>query len=234
MNILRGVNTHPGSGTLEQHAGEIELFNGVLDHVDDPRPVMIELGSFWAIWSLMFRMRFPQGRNLLVELGRRQLYVGLKNFQLNGYSCDWIHGGFHLGASGTFANRAMDLEYAHGGEGVDIDGMIRNDPDFQFMLKMPLTGGELVFDECVPVEEWPKVDVMHMDIQSSELPLLEEIRPRLEGGVFRNLVVATHSQSIHESIRKLLDDCGMRKVRDEPGVGGDGWIHAIPKLKQGD
>lgn len=98
IKLLYGPNTHPGGDHLDRghYNNEITLFNSILDSIKTPKPVMIEVGCFWAFWSLLFRYRFPGGENILIELGKRQLEVGLKNFYLNNFSCKFYWGGLTL------------------------------------------------------------------------------------------------------------------------------------------
>ena len=82
INILSGINTHPGSGTANQHEEEYKIFKHFLSFLQNKKnPVMVELGSNWALWSLCFRKEFPNGKNILIELGKRALNVGIKNLE---------------------------------------------------------------------------------------------------------------------------------------------------------
>lgn len=74
----------PGSGPPQAHEDEHRIFSALLDGIDYANPVMCELGSYWALWSLVFRKRFPLGRSILVDADLSKLAVGIKNFELNG------------------------------------------------------------------------------------------------------------------------------------------------------
>jgi len=77
----------PGSGTKEDHAEEFDQFHNLLNFVKNSRnPVMIELGSNWALWSLLFRQKFKNGRNILIDSCRDSLLVGETNFELNNFT----------------------------------------------------------------------------------------------------------------------------------------------------
>ena len=137
LKILSGINTHPGSGTISNHTSEIEIFSNILNNIDNKNnPIMIEIGSFWAVWSLFFRQKFPNGKNILIELGKRQLYVGVKNFLNNNFNCEYYHGGFNIESSGTFNNKLSDIEYdSILDQGVNIDELILNDLELNFKFK---------------------------------------------------------------------------------------------------
>ena len=70
------------------HEPQEELaFARVLDRLADgaDRPLTaIELGSFWAYYSLWFLDRFPDGRVVAMEPDPLNLELGKRNFELNG------------------------------------------------------------------------------------------------------------------------------------------------------
>lgn len=223
LKLLTGINTHPGSGTIEQHQKEIDIFNGILDNIDNKEnPVMIELGCFWAVWSLMFKDRYKNGRNILIELGKRQLLVGEKNFQLNNYDYSSYHGGLFLDNSGTFMNRNADLEYS-----TDEDaGLIEFIPNIHDSNM--LVGTELDFVEIYNKEKLDVIDLLHMDIQGSELKLMYYISDMLISGKVINLFIATHSDNIHSEIVDILRSNNYNILINEPfgAIGGDGLLYA--------
>ena len=65
LKILSGVNTHPVSGSISNHTSEIEIFSNILNNIDNNNnnPIMIEIGSFWAVWSLFFRQKVGHSWN---------------------------------------------------------------------------------------------------------------------------------------------------------------------------
>ena len=44
---------------------------------------MIELGSYWAYYSLWFASQVKDAQNYLIEPDPRRLEIGRKNFELN-------------------------------------------------------------------------------------------------------------------------------------------------------
>ena len=48
-------------------------------------PVMIELGAYWAHYSMWLKSVRPQARVVMVEPDREHIAVGGANFQRNGY-----------------------------------------------------------------------------------------------------------------------------------------------------
>lgn len=207
IKILSGPNTHPGSGDLKQHNREINLFQGILTNVTSDKPLMIELGSFWALWSLLFRSKFPDGENILVDVGKKQLEVGISNFELNNFTVKAYHGGFFLNESNTITNKNNDIDYDA------KDGETFVGPEISI---------KLIFEDNVIT----KVDVMHMDIQGSEAKLLKELIDNDFIAMIDNIVIATHSPEIHKYIIKELENTHSILINEPFGsIGGDGYIY---------
>src|SRR4051794_5289921 len=57
---------------------------------DAPQPVMVELGSYWAYYSLWLKTAIPEAQNVCVEPDPRNLEVGRRNFALNGVDARFI------------------------------------------------------------------------------------------------------------------------------------------------
>lgn len=54
--------------------------------------VMVELGSYWAYYSLWFAKAVKNSTNYLIEPGIERLKIGQQNFQLNGMKGVFFHG----------------------------------------------------------------------------------------------------------------------------------------------
>ncbi len=229
ITILTGINTHPGSGNINVHQEEINLFKSILVNINRDNPVMIEIGCFWAIWSLLFRDKFKQGKNILIDLGKRPLYIGVKNFELNNFNCTYYHGGFFIDNSSTYSNRASDLEYINNNKDTNVDELIINDNNLSSKFSnMNLVGSELNFNNIYTENNLDIIDLIHMDIQGSELPLINNLLPLLQEKKILNIVIATHSQEIHNSIINTLAQCGYANIINinYGGMGGDGYIYS--------
>lgn len=221
ISILTGINTHPGSGPIESHDEEIKIFENVLDDIENKKnPIMIEVGCFWAVWSLLFRKRFTGGKNILVELGKRQLDVGKFNFKLNNFDCSCYHGGFFIEKSSTFKNKKYDLEY-DANENIFLSEFIPSITETE-----ELTGPELDFMEIYKSENLDVIDLLHLDIQGSEYFLLEYLKDLLSRKKILNIVVATHSAIIHDSILDLIASYEIKINIPFGKMGGDGYIHS--------
>jgi hypothetical protein len=219
IKLLSGMNTYPGSGPISSHEHEIRLFDRVLDNVTTSNPVMIEAGCHWALWSLMFRQRFSSGRNILIELGKRALLVGQKNFELNRYSCSSYFGGLFVEESGSMTNRAADLEY----DTRENDHLVEHIATIN--TDTMLVGNNIEFRTIADIEKLGAIDIFHMDIQGSESKLVPYL---LDNFKVLNYVVATHSSRIHDGIVNQLKAAGFEIIDNERfgSVGGDGYIYA--------
>lgn len=214
IKLLSGINTHPGSGPPDNHKYEYKLFKRHLRFIRNRNnPTMLEIGSFWGLWSLVFRKKFPNGKNLLVELGKRQLSVGEKNFELNGFNQISYWGGFFLNDSGTYLNRKNDLEYPKV-EGEYFDESIDNDN---------VVGPELDLNNILKNEKVDHLDLLHMDIQGSELKVIEYIFNSEFKINIDNFIIATHSDEIHNQIKSIISN-SYHIVKEDEGVGGDGLL----------
>ena len=71
---------------------EERLFLDVIRQLP-PRSVMLELGSFWAFYSLWFHAVVPEAVNYMIEPELRNLSYGRTNFEINGFSdrADFTH-----------------------------------------------------------------------------------------------------------------------------------------------
>ncbi|MEI7624464.1 MAG: FkbM family methyltransferase, partial [Actinomycetes bacterium] len=126
----------------------------------DRAPTMIELGSFWAYYSLWFLQDFPSGRSICLEPDAHHLEVGKRNFEING-------------RTGTFINAAIGVG------GGSIQGFItetnRNPVD------MPSHDLDSLLAAC----EINQVDLLLSDIQGGEVALLIGASERLRQGAVR-------------------------------------------------
>lgn len=79
LSINRGVHE-----PLEEF-----VFQEILHHLP-AAPLMIELGSYWGHYSMWLKKNYPQASVYLVEAEPQNLDVGKHNFQLNGFSGEFI------------------------------------------------------------------------------------------------------------------------------------------------
>ena len=97
---------------------EEKCFFEILKFMPD-NATMIELGSYWAYYSLWFASEVRGANNYLMEPDPLRLDTGKKNFQLNNKT-----GVFRRGYVGTVIDRDPDL---NGAEQISIDDYIESE-----------------------------------------------------------------------------------------------------------
>lgn len=60
-------------------------FQETLKKITDQKPMMIELGSYWAHYSMWFLKKFSNAECFMVEPDRKALNAGYSNFQANNF-----------------------------------------------------------------------------------------------------------------------------------------------------
>lgn len=158
----------------------------------DP-PVCVELGSYWAYYSLWFLNDFPAGTAVCLEPDPNFMQVGVTNFALNNRS-----GTFIAGAVGTPADSLVDFVSVS-------DGLSRPTKLYTLSSLMLEAGLE-------------RVDILFVDIQGAEISLLESAQDLLRTGAIRFLVISTHdigttgSAMTHRHAEALLVAAGAHIV----------------------
>lgn len=196
------------------HEPQEELvFHEIVERIvrTESAPTMIELGSFWAYYSLWFASRSPRARVVALEPDPVNLDVGRRNFALN-----------DLASAATFVHGAMGA--APGREAFAIER----------------TGEQMTVDihdlrSLMDVAGFDRASLLLSDIQGAETLMLDRARGELEAGRVRFVVVSTHHHSMsgspltHQDARELLVSCGAHVIA-EHSVGesfsGDGLIAA--------
>lgn len=191
------------------------VFAAVLQRLADTpptgrAPTMIELGSFWAYYSLWFLHDFPEGTAICLEPDAHHLEVGRRNFALNG-------------RRGTFLNAAIGVG------GGSVRGFVtETNPN-------PVELASHDLDSLLATCEIEKVDLLLSDIQGGEVPLLIRASERLRQGAVRFLVVSTHDLSItgsattHQQVLDILLWSGAHIIAEHTvseSFSGDGLIVA--------
>jgi FkbM family methyltransferase len=186
-------------------------FHAILERLADtagPAPVMLELGAFWAYYSLWFKHRLPRGQAYLVEPDPAYLDVGRRNFELNGFDAT-----FHQAAVGREQTAPAPFE-------CESDGQTRPVPNEGLASLLDRFG-------------LPCVDLLFSDVQGFEWPLLDGSRDVLAGGRVRFLVVSTHHHVIsgdpltHQRCLDLLRELGAHVILEHTvaeSYSGDGLI----------
>lgn len=186
------------------------LVRRIREQPGQSRRTIVELGSFWAYYSLWFLNEFPDGRAICVEPDPHYLDVGRRNFALNGRVGTFIHG-----AVGPNPGASLRFQCESDGSQVEVP---------QVNLESLLTDTNTA-----------SVDVLLVDIQGAEVSLLEKTTDLLSAGVCRFAVISTHHHAIsgsavtHQTCVDLVNRAGGRVITDHSvseSCSGDGLIVA--------
>lgn len=171
-------------------------------------PTAIELGSFWAYYSLWFLHDFPSGRVLAMEPDPGNLDLGRRNFALNGRNGTFLQGviGPAPGEVTSFVSEA--------------DGQVH--PVTQYDLATLMDAGDM-----------DHVDLLLCDIQGGEQFFFDQARELLLRGAVRFAVISTHHHSIsgdpltHQNLLGLFREIGAHIIVEHTvgeSFSGDGLI----------
>jgi FkbM family methyltransferase len=196
------------------HEPQEELaFHAVVERLaptSGPAPVVIELGSWWAYYSLWAQQRLAGARSFCVEPDPAYLEVGRRNFGLNGREAT-----FHHAAVGFGPTPPQPFE-------CESDGLVHD---------VPFEGLGSLLDRF-GIEH---ADLLLVDIQGAETPMLDGARDLLRAGRVRFIVMSTHHHLIsgdpltHQRCVMLLRELGAHILLEHTvaeSFTGDGLIVA--------
>lgn len=165
--IIRQLNGH--------HEPQEELaFHTVVTRLatDTEAPTMMELGSFWAYYSLWAKRLMPATRLVLVEPDRSNLQAGLENLELNGVEpAAVVNAAVGSAHDSTVSLRSESDGSVHDTRVVSVDGLM----------------AELGID---------RVDLLLCDTQGAEIKMLDGASAALASKRIRFLVISTHHHTI--------------------------------------
>lgn len=85
---------------------EERVFGELLRHIP-PGSVMIELGSFWAFYSIWFLKSVQDPVSIMVEPDRKRMSLGVKNCGINGVDGTFVQA--YVGSSSAVAEDGIDV-----------------------------------------------------------------------------------------------------------------------------
>ena len=173
-------------------------------------PRMIELGSFWAYYSMWFLKDFSEGLSYCFEPDPNYLEVGRQNFERNDLS-------------GHFINAMVSSKASLGAEfSCESDGQV-------------ITVPALDFSGVISATNQREIDIVLVDIQGAEIPLLSDLSQVLQHAKIRFMVISTHDFEIsgspitHQFALDLLVQNGAHIILEHSvseSYSGDGFILA--------
>lgn len=165
---------------------------------------MIELGSNWAFYSMLFKaiLKSSETKNIMIEPYDKYYESGVKHFEMNGFN-------------GEFSKEVIGLGTPPSWTGVKNPNV--------FAEKKVVT-----IDELLARYEIDRLDVLHMDIDGNETIALRGARNALANHTIKNLFVLVHDDVNLKNTREILSTEHYNLTLDHPhhDVGGDMLICA--------
>jgi len=201
------INENPSIDALDFHEkSEIDLIDCFEKNTIDLKKyespyVMIEVGSNIAYYSLLFKHILGKEKtiNIMIEPHPPSLELGENNFKLN--NC-----------SGFFYKRGIGKEWT-----------IQPDPNLKNLTSEPI-----LLSEIFETHELNCIDVLHSDIDGSELTLLDENKNLFVKKQIKHVYILTHSDSKHDGCKKFFQNLDYNLILDIPysekKVGYDGLL----------
>lgn len=187
---------------------EERVFHTLLEHLSSDA-TMIELGGWWAYYSMWFVQSHPRRRAVVVEPDPQHLALGQSNANLNGVKLRFVPG-----FAGAVPAAALPFTIESGEE-----------------IFIPrVTVPQLMNDHGIET-----LDVLHADTQGAELIVLESCEALLRQGRIRLLVLSTHHWLIsgnaltHQLCLDRIIDFGGHVIAEHDvheSFSGDGLIVA--------
>ena len=205
-NIIHGLRGH-------HEPQEEKAFHEILRYCR-PKSCILELGAFWAYYSMWFLKSIPFGKAYCLEPDAAHLAVGRENMRLNGLEGDFVRacvGDEHI----------AQIPFATGSGG--------SAPMPQHTVPSVMTHFGL-----------EQVELLHADVQGAELGLLGTCSPLFAAGKIRFVVASTHHSSISGSASTHADCVGFLKTKDanilcehdvDESFSGDGLIAAAMRAE---
>ena len=193
---------------------EEAVFHAIVERLasepSERAPVMVELGAFWAYYSMWFNKALPGSTNIMVEPDPVNLEVGRRNFALNGMDGLFVHA-----AAGSAHGETVWLP-------CESDWKVRRI-------------ATVTLDGLLREHNVDRFDLVLCDAQGAELDVLRAAREALAAGQIRFLVVSTHHWTIsgdpltHQKCLGELTQAGAHIIAEHSvaeGCSGDGLIAA--------
>jgi len=171
---------------------------------------ILELGSFWGYYSLWFAKEFPRSQVVCVEPDPIHMAVGQQNFLRNGVM------GHFIAAKISQENRIRSKFLCVS------DGVVREVESLSFSGIVKRAG-------------LTDVDLVHVDIQGSEIDLLLDLPNVLQETKIRFIFVSSHdlvisgSPTTHQDALRILQENGAFIICEHSvseSYSGDGFILA--------
>ncbi|MBN9559852.1 MAG: FkbM family methyltransferase [Alphaproteobacteria bacterium] len=188
-----------------------------------PGATMIELGAYWAYYSLWFHKAVESAQCHLIEIDEGLLKIGIRNFELNEASGLFTHAGIGAPDYSDFSSPRKGAYLRGTAGGLVYDGSLRKPG---LARNIPL----LTIENYMEATEIRHCDILHCDIQGEEINMLNQSAAVFREGRVGWLFISTHhNDDFHARCLETVRDL-QYKVLAEHNVAdsfsGDGLIVA--------
>jgi len=83
------------------------VFGKIIDRYRGKSPVMVELGSYWAFYSMWMKLVAPDAQTICIDVDPECLQIGMKHYDLNGFG--GLFKQCRIGSSGIPVSGRIDL-----------------------------------------------------------------------------------------------------------------------------
>jgi FkbM family methyltransferase len=190
---------------------EEKVFFEVLQRID-PGGVIMELGAWWAYYSLWFLKQIPQSMAICCEPDENNLKIGQQNAKLNKISEERIR--FYQSAAGSKDSRPVDF--------INTEGTGAK-------ARVPIRS----VDSLIKENSLDRLEILHLDIQGHELEALHGALQSIKQRKLRFVFISTHHYSIsqdlniHQKCKDFILDNGGHMIAEHTiseSCSGDGLI----------
>ena len=197
-------------GLKGHHEPQEELVFHYLVNQCRPGSTIVEIGAFWAYYTNWYLGAVAGSSAVCVEPDANNVACGKRNLALNGRSATWI-------------NACVGHEHA-------AEVTIRRESD-EATVSVPCHSLDSLLES---IGRRP-IEMLHVDCQGAELPLLESCCRAAREGLLRFVVISTHHASIsgspttHQDCLRQLENLGASILCEhtvEESFSGDGLIAA--------
>jgi FkbM family methyltransferase len=189
---------------------EEKVFDEISKRASDDG-LMIEIGCYWAYYSLWFVKDHPSRMAIGLEPDANHLVIAKKNAQLNNLDHQFrvIHG-----VSSSNSNEALAIRTESGGE-----------------LMLP----GYTLQDLLSIAQMPMVEIAHCDAQGAESHVVDQIIELGKNHRLRFCVISTHAYEItgdpltHQTCLQKLQTAGAHIIAEHDvheSFSGDGLIAA--------
>lgn len=200
INELELINIiHRGCAVDEIE--QLNLFEDILHQIDSQTPTMIELGSCDAYYSIIFNKFFKDKdvTNYCLEINEEFFEIGLQN------------------CKGNNCKNIIAIKAGIGDINEGTPHVVYNKTNVK----------QVTLSQIVKEYQINYIDILHMDIQGTEMSVLEDIMNNKLYNNINYVFISTHGQdnkfpASHSICKKILEQCNVEYFYDDEFNGGAG------------